>query len=130
MPGIFGWLNPHSDNKDVKEGAENRYSQDTTPADVQARLAAGEQIYILDVREQHEFREAHVPGSVLVPLANLSMKIADLPKDRPIVAICRSGNRSGVATSMLKRAGFAHVQNMKGGIIAWARSGGQIKSGK
>lgn len=103
---------------------------DTTPADVQRRLAEGEQLYLLDVREPHEYREAHIPGSVLVPLGNLSMKIAEMPKDKPVVAVCRSGNRSSVATQMLQRAGLTQVQNMRGGIIAWARSGGQLKSGR
>jgi rhodanese-related sulfurtransferase len=121
MPGLFGWLNPNNDSKD---------GHDTTPADVQARLADGERIYLLDVREPHEFREAHVPDSVLVPLGHLSMKMGDLPWDKPLVAICRSGNRSGVATGMLKQAGFAQVQNLKGGVIAWARSGGELKRGK
>lgn len=122
MPGLFGWMNRDENN--------NRDSHDTTPADVQKRLAEGEELYLLDVREPHEFKDAHVPGSVLIPLGQLSTKINGLPKDKPIVAICRSGNRSGAATNMLKHAGFVHVQNMRGGIIAWARSGGQLKSGR
>lgn len=119
MPGLFGWLSRDSSGE----------SHDTTPADVQQRLADGEKLYLLDVREPHEFKEAHVPGSVLVSLGNLSTKMSTLPKDKPIVVICRSGNRSGAATNMLKRAGFPQVQNMKGGIIAWARTGAALKRG-
>ena len=122
MPDLFGWMNRE----------ENSYKEhhDTTPADVQRRMAQGEELHLLDVRELHEFRDAHVPGSVLIPLGHLSMKMGDLPTDKPIVVICRSGNRSGAATGMLKRAGFPQVQNMKGGIIAWARSGGALKRSK
>lgn len=128
MSGIFGWMK--RDENSNGNTNSNRESHDTTPADVQKRLAEGEELYLLDVREPHEYKEAHVPGSMLIPLGHLSMKIGDLPTDKPIVAICRSGNRSGVATSILKRAGFAQVQNMRGGIIAWARGGGQLKSGR
>ena len=129
MPDLFGWMNRGEHSKEANNN-EQREHQDTTPADVQRRMAAGEDLHLLDVREPHEFREAHVPGSVLIPLGNLSLKTGELPTDKPIVVICRSGNRSGVATSMLRRAGFVQAQNMKGGIIAWARAGGALKAGK
>lgn len=114
MPGLFDWL--HNDN-------------DTTPVAVQQRLAQGEKLYLLDVREPQEYREAHVPGSTLIPLGQLAAKIAQLPRERQIVVICRSGNRSNSAAAMLRRAGFTQVQNMRGGMIAWAHSGGQVKQG-
>ena len=112
MPGLFNWL--HSDH-------------DTTPVAVQQRLEQGENLYLLDVRELHEYREAHVPGSTLIPLGRLAAQIAELPHDRQIVVICRSGHRSSSATAMLRRAGLTQVQNMKGGLIAWAHSGGPMK---
>lgn len=129
MPDLFGWMK-RSEKSNKDNNKEQREHQDTTPSDVQRRMAEGENIHLLDVREPHEFKEAHVPGSVLIPLGNLSMKLGEVPTDKPIVVICRSGNRSGVATGMLRRAGFSQVQNMKGGIIAWARSGGALKGGK
>lgn len=97
---------------------------EATPAQVQQRLDAGEPLYILDVREPHEYREAHVPGSTLVPLGQLAQRVSDLPRDRPIVVICRSGHRSATAVAFLLLSGFAHVENLSGGIIAWAMSGG------
>ena len=103
---------------------------EATPEDVQTRQAAGERLLILDVREPAEYAEAHIAGSKLIPLGQLAYRIADLPRDRPIVAVCRSGNRSGVALSLLKRAGYSNVLNMRGGMIAWARSGLPIKRGK
>ncbi|MEO8287016.1 MAG: rhodanese-like domain-containing protein [Chloroflexota bacterium] len=119
MQKLFGWMN---------KGGHNAQS-DVTAEEVQRRQAGGENLLILDVREPNEYKEAHVPGSMLVPLGQLAYKVAELPKDRPIVAICRSGNRSGVATNMLLRAGFNEVQNLSGGIMAWARAGGPLKRG-
>lgn len=114
MHGLFGRRNP---------------TPETTATEVYQTMSRGEQIFVLDVREPSEYREAHVAGSTLVPLGQLAHRINELPKDLPIVAICRSGNRSGVAVSMLQRAGFTQARNMSGGIIAWARSGLPLKRG-
>jgi rhodanese-related sulfurtransferase len=103
---------------------------EVTPEDVQSRQAAGEQLFILDVRESAEFAEAHIAGSKLIPLSQLANHTASLPQDRPIIAVCRSGNRSSVALSVLTRAGFTNVLNLRGGMLAWARSGLPIKRGK
>lgn len=118
MPDILGWIHRGENNTN------------TTPAEVQQRITNGEQLYLLDVREPAEFSEGHMPGSTLVPLGQLAYKLADLPRDRSIVAVCRSGNRSSVAVSMLQKAGFTTVHNLQGGIIAWARSGGPMTGGK
>lgn len=94
-----------------------------TPVEVQQRLARGDRLYLLDVREREEYVEGHIPDSVLIPLGQLSRKLSSIPKDATIIAICRSGNRSGVAANMLRRAGYGNVLNLRGGIIAWARAG-------
>ena len=101
-----------------------------TPADVQQRQAAGERLFFLDVREPAEYAEAHIAGSKLIPLGQLANHTSSLPQDLPIVAVCRSGNRSSVAISLLKRAGFTNVLNLRGGMLAWARSGLPIKRGR
>lgn len=94
---------------------------ETTPEAVQQRVAAGEPLLILDVRSSDEYWQGHVPGSTLLPLDQLAARLDEVSKDRPIVAVCRSGNRSGVATAMLRRAGFDAV-NMKGGMLAWEKA--------
>jgi rhodanese-related sulfurtransferase len=119
---MFGWL--HRGSNDTTN------TLNTTPADILRRLSEGEKLLLLDVREPAEYREAHVPGSTLVPLGQLAYKLEELPRDLPIVAVCRSGNRSSVAVSLLQRAGFTQVENLQGGIIAWARSGGPTRSSK
>lgn len=103
---------------------------DVTPDQIKARQEAGERLFFLDVREPSEYAEAHIAGSKLVPLGQLSSQIGGLPKDRPIVAVCHSGNRSSVAMSLLKRAGFTNVLNLRGGMAAWTRSGMPTKRGK
>lgn len=101
---------------------------ETTPEEVQARLKQGDNVLLLDVREPAEFREGHVAGSRLVPLDQLALQINALPRDRQIIAICRSGNRSSVATTMLRRAGFDAV-NMRGGMIDWVKRGLPVERG-
>jgi rhodanese-related sulfurtransferase len=96
---------------------------------VQQRQAAGEPLFLLDVREPHEYAEARVPGSTLVPLGQLAYRLEQLPKDRPIVVICRSGNRSGVAIRQLRRHGFTTVQNLRGGLLAWLHAGQPVQRG-
>jgi rhodanese-related sulfurtransferase len=115
---VFGFFHRKPDPSEV------------TPEDVQQRQAAGERLFILDVREHAEYAEAHIAGSRLIPLSQLANHIVSLPQDQTIVAVCRSGNRSGAAMGMLKRAGFAKVVNLKGGMIAWTRSGLPVEHGK
>lgn len=78
---------------------------------------------VLDVREDSEFYAGHVPHSVHVPLGQLA-KHAELEKykNRPVIAICRSGMRSGRACSVLHKNGFEQVYNLAGGITAWERA--------
>jgi phage shock protein E len=67
---------------------------------------------IIDVRETWEFEEAHFPGAVNIPLSNIPLKLAELREmQSPLVLYCRSGNRSGMAATMLRTAGFEQVHN-------------------
>lgn len=78
-------------------------------------------LYVLDVREPDEVRGelGAVPGSHLVPLGQLRDRLGELPKDRPIVAVCRSGGRSAQACAILEASGFTEVANLDGGMIKW-----------
>jgi rhodanese-related sulfurtransferase len=77
---------------------------------------------LIDVREPDEYEAGHAPGAELVPLGQLRPCLRELPQDREILFICRSGNRSGVATEMAGRAGLK-AKNVRGGMIGWARHG-------
>lgn len=89
--------------------------------DAHERLTRRE-VVILDVRERHEWKAGHAPGSQNVPLSKLSARLGELPANRTYVAVCRSGSRSRSATAQLAGAGH-EVLNLKGGMLAWTRAG-------
>ena len=89
------------------------------PEELKRRLDAGEDIYILDVREPHEYQICNLNGH-LIPLGDLPKRMNELDSSREIVAHCRSGVRIGKAVDFLRQAGFRKVKNLAGGILAWA----------
>ena len=82
-------------------------------------LDAGEDIFVLDVREPHEYQICNIGGQ-LIPLGDLPKRVHELDSSREIVAHCRSGVRSAKAVDFLRQAGFRKVRNLAGGILAWA----------
>lgn len=76
---------------------------------------------VVDVRELNEYVGplGHIKGAMLIPLGQLGGRASELPKDKPIVAVCRSGGRSAQATTILQRAGFDRVANLTGGMLRW-----------
>jgi len=76
---------------------------------------------ILDVREDSEYQEGHILNAVHVPLGRLRDQLQRLEKykQRPVIMVCRSGQRSADATSLLLKSGFATIYNLKGGLLAW-----------
>jgi rhodanese-related sulfurtransferase len=86
--------------------------------------------YILDVREQSEWDEFHMPGATLIPLGTLPSKLASVPKDKPVVVVCRSGNRSQSGRDILLNAGYTNVTSMSGGMLAWQSAGLPIAKGR
>ena len=89
------------------------------PIELKARLDAGDDIFILDVREPHEYQICNLGGH-LIPLGDLPARMNELDSSREIVAHCRSGVRSAKAVTLLRQAGFGKVKNLAGGILAWA----------
>jgi len=92
--------------------------QDVDPREVLEKSA---DLVLIDVRQPEEYvgELGHVPGSQLIVLDTLPDRISELPKNKPVVLICRSGARSARATAFLKNQGFAEVYNMKGGMLMW-----------
>lgn len=78
---------------------------------------------LVDVREQNEYDDQHIPGSILIPLSEFAERFEELPKDKPLVMQCRSGARSARAGEHLLANGYTDVVNMAGGILAWAEAG-------
>ena len=90
-------------------------------SEVARRAAAGEAYTLLDVRLAHELVLASLPGALWIPLHELSRRLAEVPRDRPVYALCHLGQRSAAATAFLREQGFAAAQNVAGGIDAWSR---------
>jgi phage shock protein E len=98
-----------------------------SPADYKARYMADATSHTLvDVRTAEEFNEGYIPGAINISLQELQQKIDSIPKDKPVIVYCRSGNRSSFAVNILQQAGYTEVYDL-GGIIDWARQGLPIK---
>jgi sulfur dioxygenase len=88
-------------------------------------------VQVLDVREPAEFTGplGHIRGATLLPLGELAARARELPKDKPIVAVCRAGSRSAQATTILQKAGFADIANLPGGMLRWRAEGRAVEGG-
>ena len=99
------------------------------PTEVQEKLKNGKRPFLLDVREKSEMREGYISGAKLIPLGQLDKRMKELPREREIVCVCRSGNRSRSAAKKLIAAGYS-ASNMKGGMLAWKWSKLPMKKDK
>lgn len=84
---------------------------------------------LVDVREADEWTELRIPGAVHIPLGRLRERAAEIPRDRPVILQCQSGNRSAGATRALLDLGFTNVRNLEGGISDWAADGLPLERG-
>ena len=89
------------------------------PAQLADRIARGEQLEIIDVREPYEWQIGHIPGARLVPLSTIADEIPRLDKKRTIILYCKVGARSLFAAQQLAKAGASDVRNLAGGIVRW-----------
>lgn len=96
---------------------------DTVNVQTVAAVKDTEDVLVLDVREQWEYDEGHIPGVTLIPMNEVSSRLNEIPTDIPVIVTCRSGNRSGQVTEYLREQGFDNVHNMEGGILAWEAAG-------
>ncbi len=78
--------------------------------------------HLLDVREDDEWTAGHIEGAQHIPLGQLGERLAELPTGRRVVAVCRSGGRSGAAVRALKQRGY-DAENLDGGVTAWSKAG-------
>ncbi|PID87157.1 MAG: sulfurtransferase [Chloroflexi bacterium] len=96
---------------------------DTVDVNTVAEIMDRDDVVLIDVREQNEYDEAHIPGVTLIPLGTVPQNIDKIPTDKTVIITCRSGNRSGQATDFLRKNGYDNVHNMAGGINAWKSAG-------
>ncbi len=98
------------------------------PAEAKSRLAERPTPILLDVRQPEEFRQGHILGAKLIPLGELSRRMKEIPSNKAIICVCRSGHRSARAAKILKSAGY-DVSNLKGGMSNWSRQGLPVQKG-
>ncbi len=91
------------------------------------KLYQDKNVVFIDVREQSEWDSFHIPGTTLIPLGQLANRLKEIPKDRPVVVVCRSGNRSQQGRDILKQAGYTNVTSMAGGVTSWKSQGFPIE---
>jgi molybdopterin/thiamine biosynthesis adenylyltransferase/rhodanese-related sulfurtransferase len=91
--------------------------------DLKAKMDAGEDFLLVDVREQNEYEIVSIPGSVLIPKGDIisGEALASLPLDKPLVLHCKSGARSAEALAVLHKAGFGDAVHVGGGVLAWVK---------
>lgn len=94
---------------------------EATATEVQARIARGEELVLLDVRELQEWNHGHLAGARFAPMSQFLRYLADLDPDTPTVVYCHTGVRSVFVAAHLQGQGFVDVVSMAGGIDAWSR---------
>lgn len=92
-----------------------------SPAELKQRLADGDDVVLLDVRQPEEHSEKHIPNSILIPLGELPARLDEIEqyRNRELIVYCRSGNRSGQACLFLSMQGFVNPVNLAGGMLQW-----------
>ena len=94
--------------------------QPLTPDQLVQRLAAGDDLVVLDVREDEEVALCAIAGSLHIPMSELSVRHIELDPERPTVCVCHHGTRSAHVAAALEGLGFEHLFNLSGGIDRWA----------
>ncbi|MFO7448083.1 MAG: molybdopterin-synthase adenylyltransferase MoeB [Ignavibacteriaceae bacterium] len=100
------------------EKHEIKESDEITPDELKQKTNNSENIFILDIRNQQEYKIVNI-GGYCIPLDQLTKRLSELDPSREIVVCCKTGRRSKIAVKLLKEKGFNNVKNLKGGIIAW-----------
>jgi SulP family sulfate permease len=93
------------------------------PSTLRANQEEGQAMLLVDVREPREYKAGHIPGASLLPLRVLPQQGSELPRDRAVVLVCRSGRRSRMGAIILQDMGYTRVYNLTGGMLAWEAAG-------
>jgi molybdopterin/thiamine biosynthesis adenylyltransferase/rhodanese-related sulfurtransferase len=106
---------------DYEEFCNPVNNTDITPKELNEQLSSGADVVLIDVREPHEWNAGHLDAATHIPLAQVPQRLAEIPKDRDVVMICRSGGRSAHAQEhLIRQHGYTRVKNLVGGMKRWA----------
>jgi rhodanese-related sulfurtransferase len=111
----------------LSRSTERAMAKEISPSQASEMRDGG--AFMLDVREPDEWIAGHIPGATLIPLGELSSRLSEVPKNRDVVVVCRSGNRSAEGRDILLNAGFEQVTSMGGGMNQWASAGLPVVTG-
>lgn len=117
--GDYSWVMAHGGTAEVPT---------ITPQEAPGWLEAHRAL-VLDVREPSEYTEAHIPGAVSVPQADLGLRLSEVPQDRDVLVVCRSGARSLRSSQFLRSVGYERVTNLAGGTLGWLEAGHPAATG-
>lgn len=109
------------------DGIELSQLPQTIDVETVQALQNRDDVLLIDVREQWEYDEKHIPNITLIPMGEVPNRLDEIPKDKTVILTCRSGNRSGQVTDFLRQNGYANAHNMEGGIIAWEEAGYEVE---
>ncbi|OLB80097.1 MAG: sulfurtransferase [Actinobacteria bacterium 13_2_20CM_2_71_6] len=88
----------------------------------------GDDVYLVDVREDDEWQAGHAPGAVHLPMMELPGRLGEIPEQGDVLVVCRSGHRSAEVVGYLLGRGFGHVRNVSDGMLGWAAAGRPLVS--
>lgn len=108
---------------------EAAVARNLSPVDAVALTGQRSDLYLLDVRTPGEYRQFRLDGARLIPIDQLARRLAELPRDRPILVYCAVGSRSAQVVNYLARQGYPELYNLYGGIYAWAQGGYPVLQG-
>lgn len=97
--------------------------RDITSTDAKMYLEKNRKAFLLDVRSPEERRQGYIAGSILIPIDRVGQRLAEIPRNRPVIVYCAVGSRSRVVAQALARQGYPDVINMRDGIVGWYRNG-------
>ena len=118
---VVGWV----DSAIVSAHSGLESVERTSVADATARITEGD-VTVLDVRNRVEFAHGHIAGALHIPVGHLGARLAEIPRDKPIIVHCQGGMRSAIATSVLLQHGVKNVTDLLGGFNAWSANGGPV----
>lgn len=104
-------------------------ARNLSPGDAFTLVNKNDRLYLLDVRTLGEYQQVRLKGASLIPIDQLVKRLAEVPKDRPVLVYCAVGSRSAQVVNYLARRGYPELYNLYGGIYSWAQQGYPILQG-
>jgi rhodanese-related sulfurtransferase len=110
--------------------ADAAIARNVAPQEAFSLVAQRSDLYVLDVRTPKEYQQTRLEGARLIPIDQFVKRLAEVPKNRPVLVYCAVGSRSAQVVNYLARQGYSEIYNLYGGIYSWEQSGYPVLKGK